>query len=34
MVNYEDGDSVRIFFGCHSGPVDGFHCLVVIRGLC
>ena len=34
MVNYEDGDSVCVFFGCHSGPVDGFHCLVVIRGLC
>jgi hypothetical protein len=34
VVNYEDGGSVCIFFGCHSCPVDGFHGSVVIRGVC
>ena len=32
MVNYENGGSVRVFFGYHSSPVDGFHCRVVICG--
>ena len=34
MVNYEDGGSVCVFFGCHSGPMDGFHCRIVIHGVC
>ena len=34
MVNYEDGGSICDFLGCHSGPVDGFHCRVVVCRVC
>ena len=34
MVNYEDGGSIYIHFGCHFGPMDGFDCHVMIRGVC
>jgi hypothetical protein len=33
MVNYENGGGVCVFFGCHSGPVDGFYGCLVIRGV-
>ena len=34
VVDYEDGDCVCVFFGCHSGPMDGFYGCFVVCGVC
>ena len=33
MVNYEDGGSIFNFFGCHSGPVNGFDSCIMVNDI-
>ena len=34
VVNYEDGGRICVCLGCHSDPVEGFHCRVMVYGVC